>query len=160
MNCTKLYHLDLVLHLQWQVLQCLASWHLHMSFTVWGMWVGYLSCITSVWLTYGKDSYIDVLSVPIARTVSFFMSQPNFICTYYRTLRFTCLSAAESVHTSKCLHFNHNMQRREPRSISTTAVGAQDIASVMHKLAIVCSLLSSALLLVSSLFLDCQTRAS
>jgi len=39
----NLYHQDLILHMQGQVLQCV---HLHL--TLWTMWVAYLSYVTSV----------------------------------------------------------------------------------------------------------------
>jgi hypothetical protein len=51
-NDIKLYYLDLILHLQGQVSQYLASQHFHMDFTFGGMWifmwVAYLTLITNV----------------------------------------------------------------------------------------------------------------
>jgi len=55
-QCINLYHPDLIPHLQRHAPQYLAMQHLCMGSTMGNMQVGYLSCVTNVWLTY-KNSY-------------------------------------------------------------------------------------------------------
>jgi len=50
----NLYHLDLILHLQGQVLQYLASQCLHLCFMLGDMQVDYPSFVTNVWPTHDE----------------------------------------------------------------------------------------------------------